>query len=68
MKKCIFSCPVDIKNHASTAFYEYFIMEKHGKFKIINILCVGYTINFPNGRIQSQKKMRFDEINSKKGD
>ena len=36
-------------------------MKKSGVFEIINILCVGYITFFPNGRIQSQKKMRFDE-------
>lgn len=61
MKNLFFSCLVDIKNHASTAFYDCFIMEKEGIISIINILCVGYTAIFTNGRIQSLKTMRFDE-------
>lgn len=61
MKKAFFSCPVDSKNHVSTAFFICFIIEKIAKIKIINILCVTYIVFCTNGRIQSLKKLRFDE-------
>ena len=64
----LFSCLVDMKNHVSTAFFRCFITKKTGKIKIINILCVEWNGIFTNGRIQSLKKMRFDEKISKKGD
>ena len=64
----IFSCLCDIKNHASAIFSVCFIQVKNGKIKKINILCVGYNKILPNGRIQSLKKMRFDEKTSEKGD
>ena len=64
----IFSCPCDTKNHASAIFFICFKQEKNGKIKIINILCVGYNKILPNGRIQSLKKLRFDEKTSEKGD
>ena len=64
----IFSCPYDMKNHASAIFFTCFMQVKNGKIKKINILCVGYNKILPNGRIQSLKKMRFDEKTSKKGD
>ena len=68
LKNLFFSCLVDTKKHVSTAFFGCFIMKNEGKISKINILCVGYNSFFTNGRIQSLKKMRFDEKTSKKGD
>lgn len=60
-KVMLFSCHVDRKKHVSTAYSVCFIIEKYGKRKTINILCVVYSCRYTNGRIQSQNKQRFDE-------